>query len=119
MRSWKSIKKTLFAATIGSGGFCKRNSFTSPRITHHGQEDKRDAVYVKRTVEGYLLAVQHLTADLDSAHKFNMDEAPVYVDITGRCTLDFNGARSVNLGTQAMTGRVSPLLSATAWLVNC
>ena len=77
-------------------GFCKRHSITSRRITHHGQEDKRDAVYVKRTVEDYLLAVQHLTADLDSAHIFNMDETPVYVDMTGGCTLDFKGARSVN-----------------------
>ena len=62
-------------------GFCKRHSITSRRITHHGQEDKPDAVYVKRTVEDYLLAVQHLRADLDSAHIFNMDETPEYVDI--------------------------------------
>ena len=76
--------------------FCKRHSISSRKITHHGQQDKRDLTIQRMISYDHLRGVKQLTAGLGKTKIFNMDETPCYIDMAGEKTLDFVGSKNVD-----------------------
>ncbi|RWR98459.1 Tc5 transposable domain DDE superfamily endonuclease-like protein, partial [Dinothrombium tinctorium] len=96
----KSIaNKKGFSNFIGSNkwvsGFLRRHKLSSRKITHIGQQDNRSPLEKKNIVENHLETVQLLCSDYASHEIFNMDETPVYIDMTSSTTISFTGEKNI------------------------
>lgn len=61
------------------------------KITHVGQEDSSTPAEKRIVAEDFLTTCQIITCNYDSENIFNIDETPVYIDMTSNQTLSFEG----------------------------
>lgn len=71
--------------------FSKRHKLSMRKITHVGQEDSSTPAEKRIVAEDFLTTCQIITCNYDSENIFNMDETPVYIDMTSNQTLSLEG----------------------------
>lgn len=71
--------------------FSKRHKIAMRKVTHIGQEDNSTQEEKRIVAEDFLNTCQVITKNFELDRIFNMDETPVYIDMTSNKTLSFQG----------------------------